>query len=103
MCFICACMDVTTSFINFYLFLVHIVFIYVVYCQPLTDIGNGSITCSLGDDGVPSYQDTCDITCNTGYVLDGNATRTCLVDHTWSGADDECLKGNNDVLTTRLV
>ena len=83
--------------------LYHIYCVHIVYCQPLTDISYGNITCSLGDDGLPSYQDTCDIICNTGYALNGSTTRTCLGDRTWSGTDDECLKGNNNVLTARLV
>ena len=34
-----------------------------VPCPSLTDSNNGMITCSLGDDGVPSYEDTCNFTC----------------------------------------
>ena len=69
-----------------------IFFVHVVYCQPLPNIINGSATCSLGDDGVPSFNDTCDITCNYGYLLRGNPTRTCLSDGSWSGADDACVE-----------
>ena len=38
---------------------------------------NGIINCSLGDDGVLSYEDTCSFTCNTGYELTGSDIRTC--------------------------
>ena len=72
-------------------------------CLPLTDIDNGSISCSFGDDGIPSYKDTCDINCNNGFALNGSTTRTCLDDGTWSGTDDECVKGNDVVLTELLV
>ena len=31
--------------------------------------------------------DTCSFTCNTGYELTGNDTRTCQRDGSWSGSD----------------
>ena len=43
----------------------------VVRCASLSDPSNGTIICSFGDDGVPSYEDTCNFTCNTGYELTG--------------------------------
>ena len=51
------------------------------------------ISCSLGDDGVPSYEDTCSFTCNTGYELTGSDTRTCQSDGSWSGSDVVCRRG----------
>ena len=51
------------------------------------------INCSLGDDGVPSYEDNCSFTCNTGYELTGSNTRTCQSDGNWSGSDDVCRRG----------
>ena len=55
------------------------------------------ISCSLGDDGVPSYQDTCIFTCNTGYELTGSDTRTCQSDGSWSGNDAVC---SNSITST---
>ena len=52
------------------------------------------INCSLGDDGVPSYEDTCSFTCNTGYELTGSDTRTCQSDESWNGTDGICRRGN---------
>ena len=66
---------------------------YVVSCPLLTDPNNGVITCSLGDDGVPSYEDTCSFTCNNGYELTGSDTRTCQSDGSWSGSDNVCRRG----------
>ena len=43
----------------------------IVSCSSLTDPNNGVISCSLGDDGVPSYEDYCKFKCNTGYELTG--------------------------------
>jgi len=51
------------------------------------------VTCSLGDDGVPSYEDTCSFTCNTGYELTGSKTRTCQSDGNWSGNSHICRRG----------
>ena len=58
----------------------------------LTDPNNGMINCSRGDDGVPSYEDTCNFTCNIGYELTGNGTRTCQSDGNWSSSDGMCIK-----------
>ena len=51
---------------------------------------NGELFCLLGNDGVPSYEDTCSFTCNTGYELTGSDTRTCQSDGSWSGSDVVC-------------
>ena len=51
------------------------------------------VNCSLGDDGVHSYEDTCNFTCNTGYELTGSDTRTCQSDGSWSGSDNNCIRG----------
>ena len=66
----------------------------LVPCSSLNDPNNGMISCSLGDDGVLSYEDTCSFTCNTGYELTGSNTRTCQSDGSWSGSDDVCSRGN---------
>jgi len=65
-------------------------FILLVSCPPLTDPNNGMINCSLGDDGTPSYEDTCSFTCNTGYEV--TDTRSCQSDGSWSGSDDVCRR-----------
>ena len=66
---------------------------FLVSCSPLDSPSNGTITCSLGDDGVPSYEDSCSFTCVTGYVLTGNDTRTCQSDGSWSGSNVLCNRG----------
>ena len=65
----------------------------VVNCPLLSDLDIGMINCSLGDDGVLSYEDTCNFTCNTGYELTGGDTRTCQSNGSWSGSDDVCRRG----------
>ena len=52
---------------------------------------NGIISCSLGDDGISSYEDTCSYTCNTGYELTGSSERTCQSDGSWSGSPVSCI------------
>ena len=54
---------------------------------------NGMINCSLGDDEVPFYEDTCSFTCNTGYELTGSDTRTCQSNGNWSGTNISCRRG----------
>ena len=59
----------------------------------MTDLMNGKLVCSLGDDRIHSYEDTCSFTCNNGYELNGSDTRTCQSDGSWSGSDVECKRG----------
>ena len=66
----------------------------IVSCLPLNNPDDGMINCSLGDDGVPSYEDTCSFTCNTGYELTGSDARTCQSDGSWSGNETNCHRGN---------
>ena len=67
----------------------------LVSCSSLNDPYNGVINCSLEDDGVPSYEDTCSFTCNTSYELTGSDTRTCQSDGSWSGTKAVCSRGKN--------
>ena len=62
-------------------------------CPLLIDPTNGSISCSLGDDNLPSLGDTCNVTCDAGYELTGNGTRNCQNDESWSGSDVLCSRG----------
>ena len=55
------------------------------------------ISCSLGDDGDPSYQDSCIFTCNTGYELNGSDTRSCQSNGSWSGNNLMC---SNSIVAT---
>ena len=63
----------------------------IVGCPMLTDPSNGMVSCSLGDDGVATIEDTCSYTCNTGYVLTGNAMRTCGSGGMWDGSGPTCI------------
>ena len=79
-----------------YLSLLHndnVLYISLVSCSSLSGPSNGMMNCSLGDDGVPTYEDTCSFTCNTGYELTGSDTRTCQDDGSWSGSDTTCSIG----------
>ena len=64
-----------------YLLIVKTYFLVDVQCDDLSIPSNGSITsCSSGRVGVGYEGDTCSFTCNPGYGLAGNDTRTCLND-----------------------
>ena len=65
----------------------------LVPCPSFTDPNGGTISCSLGDDRIPSYEDICIITCNTGYELTSSDTRTCQSNGSWSGSDEVCRRG----------
>ena len=65
---------------------------FLVSCPSLDSPSNGITKCSLGDDNVPSFGDTCNSTCDTGYVLTGDETRTCQSDGSWSGNISMCSK-----------
>ena len=64
----------------------------LVSCPSLINPSNGAVSCSLGDDGVPSYEDTCSFTCDTGYELTGSDTRTCQGNGSWSGSTAMCRR-----------
>ena len=63
---------------------------FIVTCLSIVHPTNGVVDCSLGDDGVLSYEDTCSFTCNTGYELTGGDNRTCQSDGNWSGSEITC-------------
>jgi len=48
------------------------------------------MNCTLGNSGVPSYEDTCSFTCKTGYELTGSDSRTCQSNGSWSGSQTMC-------------
>ena len=50
------------------------------------------VDCLLGNDEIPSYEDTCSLTCNTGYELTGSDTRTCQSNGSWSGTVTVCRR-----------
>ena len=65
----------------------------VVTCPMPTNPMNGMINCPLGDDVVLSYEDTCTATCDTGYMLTGDAMRTCQSDGMFNGTEAMCNRG----------
>lgn len=57
-------------------------------CSELEAPENGIIQCSdilVGD--------ICIFQCNPGFVLSGDASRTCQSDQTWSGMKATCAQG----------
>ena len=65
-----------------------------IRCNILSTPANGEImSCSSGRIGVGYEGDSCSFTCNTGYELTGNDTRTCQSDGSWSGSDGLCIRG----------
>jgi len=68
--------------------------ISLVPCQMPPNPMNGMINCSLGDDGILSYEDTCTTMCNTGYEIQaGDSMRTCQSDMMFNGTSATCERG----------
>jgi len=67
-------------------------YIIEIICGELTAPDHGMITCSLGEDDIPTYQDTCNYACNDGYHLNGSTTRECSDHDRWSGSEPVCIK-----------
>ena len=61
----------------------------VPICDSLTSPGNGTVT----HPGQPIYMSIATYSCNTGYVVEGQATRTCQANGTWSGSAPTCRVG----------
>ena len=51
----------------------------ILSCLSLHDPNNGMISCSLGNDGMFSYENAYSYTCNTGYEPSGIDTKTVKV------------------------
>ena len=58
----------------------------VVDCGNLTDPSNGSVTHSAGT----TFGENATYSCNTGYNLMGDRTRTCQATGEWSGSTPTC-------------
>ena len=58
----------------------------VVDCGPLTDPDNGSVTHTAGT----TFRQIATYSCNTGYSLVGDSTRTCQSSGFWSGNAPIC-------------
>ena len=79
------------KFVRPIIFLIHMHYCSLVSCINLTDPTNGMVTCSLGDDNIATDGDTCNYICDTGYVLSGNAMRTCGSIGMWDGTEPTCI------------
>jgi len=69
-------------------------FYFSVLCPSQPVVSNGSVICSLGDDGVTSYEDTCGIQCDVGYELMGSNTLMCHANGTWNSSST-CVRGKS--------
>ena len=58
----------------------------VVDCGNLTHPTNGSVNHTAGT----TFRQTATYSCNTGYNLVGNSTRTCQATGNWSGSALTC-------------
>ncbi len=75
----------------------------IIRCQPLTQPSNGRVSFSTGTHGVSlGVGAIATYSCNTGYGLVGQASRTCVSDGgttgIWSGSQSTCEGISNLVL-----
>ena len=56
-------------------------------CEELDDPGNGTVMVTELTDG-----STANYTCNDGYQLTGDETRTCMDNGMWSGHAPTCIR-----------
>ena len=77
----------------------HVIFIIliVVDCGNLTDPAQGEVNHTAGT----TFRQTATYSCNTGYNLVGDSTRTCQATGVWSGSAPTCegmlLKGDSTI------
>ena len=67
-------------------------------CRPLDAPENGNIVCDLGGDDAAHHGNSCNFTCNEGFMLRGNNRRVCLVLlglAVWSGTTVTCEPGKD--------
>ena len=63
-----------------------IIFLFLaVSCDPLDDPTNGQVSF-----GATTFQSRANYSCNAGYILMGNMTRSCQADGEWSDTDPSC-------------
>ena len=89
-------MKVTISVVGVcLLFMIHINSIAAITCSALNPITNGTITYDLDTSDPFDFGTTATITCNIGFNLGGDSTRTCSGDGLstngmWSGSAPIC-------------
>ena len=60
--------------------------VVVMTCPDLENPDNGIVNVSGNQPG-----DTAEYSCNAGFALDGEDTRTCGQDGQWSGSEPTCV------------
>ena len=62
----------------------------VMNCTFLPDLNNGMVSYNPQGQDQTLVGATATYTCDTGYTLNGNNTRTCQASGTWSGTAPTC-------------
>ena len=66
----------------------YILFQTAVDCNALTNPANGQVSHTAGT----TFGQTATYSCNTGYNLVGDSTRTCEATGMWSGSEPTCQR-----------
>ena len=62
-------------------------YVYTTECGSLTSPANGNITYLIGT----TYLSAASFSCNPGYTISSNSTRTCMADTHWSNSNPNCI------------
>ena len=68
------------------IYIIIFLILVVVDCGSLTDPANGQVDLTSGT----TFGQTATYSCNTGYNLVGDSTRTCQATGEWSGSAPTC-------------
>ncbi len=71
----------------------------IVTCSALISLTNGDIDYGGGSPDNRPVDTVATYTCNPGYTLIGDSTRTCGSDGVWSGSDPICQRKLNGLCT----
>ncbi len=74
-----------------YLF-VECVYSLVAICSDLLSLPNGAISYSMGSTDIRPINTIATQSCNDGYTLNGDTTRTCGSDGVWNGSVPTCQR-----------
>ena len=74
----------------------HIIYYFYLHstaveCGTLNDTTNGRVSHPNGT----TFEQTATYSCDTGYNLMGNSTRTCQATGNWSGNEPACISESN--------
>ena len=75
----------------------------VITCTDLPSLANENVDYGAGSPDSRPVDTVATYTCDTGYTLNGDSTRTCRSDRLWSGSAPTCQRKWNGLCTVCLL